>query len=184
MDDSDSEEDNLDLTVEERQLLHAAMRDNHDTAQALLTGGLSLLYTDSGGMSPVLVAVRFKSHRVLRLLLDAGAATTVADKQNRTALWLAAHQADKVAVAELLKCEVNPELPGPEGERPLHCAVISDASGTDVVPLLLSAGADPSAPSGPHGKSAYEVGRESGAQSFPLLAEAVLMRIGRDWDRD
>ena len=79
--------------------------------------------------------------------LEAALATGVADidcqdLKGNTALHLAAMWGSVDAVAALIKAGANCMLVNDQGDSPLHCAVINQAPGTDIISLLLAANAD------------------------------------------
>ena len=129
-------------------LMHAAKNGHLDVVEALLAAGAKVDLKDKGfgvalpgGNTALLLAMRNKHVRVARMLLQAGANPKL-KSGDLTVFGQAAYLGDVQLVRQLLKLGLDPDLAiSKRADLPLASALF--ARQTEVVRLLLSAGADP-----------------------------------------
>ncbi len=178
-------------------LHEAAVVGDYHTLSDRLQGGADPNEFDEFGYSPLHLAARGKSLKVVRLLLDAGADVCAADAHGRTPLQLCAHEdlrplleaamdkrrremeldaqvrcGDEAAVRAALAEGVNPDaLAADKAGRLLHSAVESGQHG--VLRVLLEEGADADlvSPDGRH-SALHLAARRGDAAAIRLLLAA------------
>ncbi|UZK65241.1 ankyrin repeat domain-containing protein [Sphingomonas sp. M1-B02] len=106
----------------------------------------------------------------LRVLLQQGEANrNLQDSQGNTALLIATERSWQEGVATLLRYKANVNLQNARGETPLIRAV--QVHNTEIVRMLLDAGADPDKADFGSGKSARDYAREG--TRWPAIAKLI-----------
>jgi uncharacterized protein len=128
-----------------------------DVARYLKAGGDPMIRWRG---SPAIREAAWKGHhRVLELLLDAGAPVEDAQRKSRSLLQEAAYGGNIEAVRLLIgrKADVHGSA---QGDAPLHLATYR--GNTEVMAFLLDSGADPNAPNEYHGRTPLHIAASGG----------------------
>jgi len=123
-------------------LLWAAYHDNLDQARALLKAGAAVGAANRYGVTPLALACRNGNTAMVEAFLAAGADPNLAGPGGETPLHTAARTGIPGPVKALLKAGAKPNT---EPDRPTHQTALMWAASegnTEVVELLLAAGAD------------------------------------------
>ncbi len=94
------------------------------SARLLLATGADLMLrsTNPTGNTPLHAAVAGKCHRLVELLVEAGADINATDANGWTPLHLAAHEGPVTTIDYLLAHGANPTIPAANGQTPLQTA--------------------------------------------------------------
>jgi len=111
-----------------RTALREAVENKHtDVAEQLLRVGASLGFIEDESAKRLCIAVAQHDHKLLAVLLLAGAPAAAQDFVGRSALHIAAMQGDVAATAILLRHGANPHLVDKWGRTPYDEAATSEA---------------------------------------------------------
>ena len=119
-------------------LAQAARRNREDMVRVLLQAGVDINCRHNS-MTALTIAVVSGSLRVVRLLLEGGAAEDTADDSGRTPLMLAAERGHFEVARSLLEGGANKDLTDHEGKTALMLASLAGHS--TIASLLLEGGA-------------------------------------------
>ncbi len=130
-----------------RTPLHeAAASGSAQVVNLLLGAKADLTAVDDAGATPLLVAVKAAAVDVIKMMIDNGAKTDIVDAEGKTPLFYiitSYAEAPERATATariLLEMKANVSFKTAEGVSPLQFAAQNNA--TNIIPLLLAAGAD------------------------------------------
>jgi RNA polymerase sigma factor (sigma-70 family) len=121
-------------------LHEAAANGDLPLTRLLLDFGASLNARTSSGVTPLHLAVQFRSHAVITHLLQCGANVNMALSNGQTPLHWAAMRGDSESVNILLAYAANVNAHSQHDRTPLHWAALKGH--THIVRLLLAADAD------------------------------------------
>lgn len=129
--------------AERESLLGIALENGApDVVRALLAAGLDPNAPDASGDAPLFQIDRMTTE-VVEAFLDAGARVNATDAEGRTPLFRACYDpANLPTVLALLAAGVNVHVTDHEEQTALHEATSNDRDSSDLVRLLLDAGAD------------------------------------------
>ncbi len=152
-------------------LLRAVMRGDEELAALLLEHGASITGSEQQ-LSPLLAAVTQDDEQMAAFLIDRGAPVDERmDSVGETALMEAAMSGLPAAARLLVERGADVNARNGEGLTPLMFAVgAADRGTTEIVEILLAAGADPHAEDA-SGTSALKLARELGAHSLVAALE-------------
>jgi len=143
------------------ELLIATMKRDLESIEALVRSGHDLeVYHPLNKRTAAIMAAKLGYDDVLEALLDAGADTSVQDRDGRTALHHAASEGNTSCTSLLLSGGAPPCIQDLSGETPLHLACHFGRK-LDVT-LLLSHSRDPLAVKDRTGRSALHIAAASG----------------------
>jgi ankyrin repeat protein len=121
--------------------LHFAARNGQSEAVSLLLNNNALMYSDSGGSTPLIMAARncHKALSAIKLLIDANSDLDAQDWEGKTALHYMAHKA--VGFELLLAAGANPNIKDCNGNTPM---IMAATEGFDnVIKCLILYNANP-----------------------------------------
>jgi ankyrin repeat protein len=156
--------------------LHAAaVQREVRIVELLLAAGADVNARTKDNVTPLMSSVGspYSDPSVSLALIRAGADVNVADREGRTALWIATTDSTPEVMEDLLKRHADPNVQpttlGPSGDTPLHMAAMNGLQGE--VELLLRYGADPSIRNA-NGETPAEVANPK----FPKIKEILSSR--------
>ena len=119
-----------DVTVNEKQtaLMKACQMGNLDVINILLNAGLNLNIASIGGNTFLHFAVEeYCKREILQTIIKHGADVNAANKQNKTALYLACHKGNVDAINVLLRSGAHSSIASADGYTLLHFAVLGSS---------------------------------------------------------
>ena len=124
-------------------LVHAAMVENAEAIECLLSAGANVNGSCSGQQTALHAACSRGSSRCVQLLLEAGADVNARDTLLHTPLHAACLGGSSEVVRALLDRDADPNAAAKSGWTPLHRA--ASKGFTDLCQMLVAAGANPHA---------------------------------------
>jgi ankyrin repeat protein len=156
-------------------LIAAAYGQHNEVARALIDAGSDVNVQDSTKQSAYLIPTADGNVELLRVTLAAGADVRSLDSYNGTGLIRAADRGHVEVIRELLETEIAIDHVNRLGWTALLEAIMLGDGGprhTEVVRLLLEAGADPNLPDG-GGTSPLAHARDRGFDAMARLIESA-----------
>ena len=150
------------------------------TAEALIDGGADVNVSTSSRTTPLHYAVNFRQPAIAKLLLDHNANVDPQTEDGVTPLSQAASRADLEMVKLLLNHHANPKIANSGQVTPMHRIMESShaADSTNIIALLLDAGADPNAADSIGRTPLLSVNYEVSASPETLAAMNLLLKRG------
>jgi len=161
-------------------IVRAADAGHMPMLQYLLAWGANPNDRTWSGTTPLHAAARNGHLDAVQFLLASGADINLVDDEGRTPLHVAvvgATPGNEHVVWALLEARAGVNIADIHGNTPLHAAAES-GSNTQIVQMLLEAGADPAAVNADH-MTAFELASRRGSEAANITR--VLLREGADW---
>jgi ankyrin repeat protein len=122
------------------QLIEACKKDDLDTADRAIQGGVPVDWQDHYGISPLYYALNSRAFRTARWLVEHGASVNFSSRGSFPLAW-AIDAGDPQLAIDLLRAGADPDFALSMGQSPLMAACYAD--NLEIAARLLDAGADP-----------------------------------------
>ncbi|KAF7976481.1 hypothetical protein HWV62_6755 [Athelia sp. TMB] len=154
------------LDAEARRVDGYAMLNQEDVVKFLLARHVKINVQDTGGNTPLHVALMAKCEYLVDELLHCGAQPGLSRRDGATPLHIASMHGSERNMKSLLSRGVNIDARKVNGDTALHLATKSER--LNAVRFLLTEGADPNLP-GEDGRTALQWAQRSGSREIELL---------------